>query len=143
MGNFNSIKIILIRFFFLMIFIPSFLGAETKEKVNFQIIKLSPTDQKAVIKNLNTNTLEVIGIGYQFKDLGQVIRIYEKCIVLKPDLSKGYRRIILSVENGRQKIVKIGNTRIDRDTNEQMVQDHKSSEKQTGDTQSVTGEKAD
>jgi len=75
---------------------------------SFKIIKLSPFDEKAVIRTAGSDKMEVISVGDQIEPFGEVIQISKDGIVFKAKNDKDFEKIIISIENGKQKIIRVG-----------------------------------
>jgi hypothetical protein len=78
--------------------------AESLEKITF--VKLSPPDQKAVIKTPD-GKLQMVGIGDMVGDDNRIAEISKDRVVLEKMSQAGVETIIVTLHNGKQKIQKI------------------------------------
>jgi hypothetical protein len=78
--------------------------AEPLEKIMF--VKLSPPEQKAVIKTPD-GKLQMVGIGDMAGDDNRIAEISKDRIVLEKMSQTGAETIIVTIHNGKQKILKI------------------------------------
>lgn len=73
---------------------------------DIQVVKISPRDQSAVVKT-SGGTMHVIRVGDSPKGLGRVIEIVEGRIVIAAQGEGGSEEIIIKVEDGVQRVVRI------------------------------------
>jgi hypothetical protein len=70
------------------------------------VVKISPQDQSAVVKT-SGGALHLIRVGDSPKGLGRVVEIVEGRIVIAAQGEGGNEEIIIRVEDGNQRIVRI------------------------------------
>jgi len=73
---------------------------------DIRVLKISPRDQSAVVKT-SGGDLTVIRVGDSPKGLGRVIEIVEGRIVIAAQGEGGSEEIMIRVEDGEQRVVRI------------------------------------
>lgn len=68
-----------------------------------QILKISPHDQRAVIKTTN-GKMQVIKVGDAVGESGRVVEITEGRVVIEEKVNDSSERVIIRLENGSQKV---------------------------------------
>lgn len=102
----NNTSLFYILLLIVTALIPFNIFAQTSNDI--KIIKLSPLDGKAVIKAYGSKKMQIIGVGDRILQFGEVIQITKNAIVFKAGDDEEYEKIILAIENGKQKIIKVG-----------------------------------
>ena len=97
------IKISVIFILFILINIHP-LFAQSLDEI--KVVKISPTDERAVIKT-HGNDLQVIKVGDSLAEHGRVVEITKGRIVLEIDGDRGGERVIIRLDNGKQRIERI------------------------------------
>ena len=88
--------------------IPMSLYAQSIKPENVKVIILSPSDGKAVVTIDNTEKMQIFKIGDQIGDLGKLIHVSESRLVIEKLNETGKERIIISLVDGKQKIMRTG-----------------------------------
>lgn len=73
---------------------------------DFQILKVSPEDERALIKTADGN-LQVIRVGDRIGLKGIVVEIVEGRIVIEERTNQDIETVIIRFENGKQKMERI------------------------------------
>lgn len=74
---------------------------------DLQVVKISPADGSAVVKT-SENGLRLIRVGSSLDQNNRVVEIADGRIVIQSKTPKGLETIIIRIEDGRQKIERIG-----------------------------------
>jgi Tfp pilus assembly protein PilP len=88
----------------LSVFLVSFASAGSVESV--QVLKISGSDERAVIKNPDGN-MQMIRVGDALGERGRVIEIADGRIVVEEKTDQGTETVIIKVEDGRQRIERV------------------------------------
>ena len=108
MKQFKKLKTIITGMILILIFVPLSLYAQELKIEDIKIIKISPMDEKAVVQFKGTDKMEIIKVGDQVKEFGEVTMISQNSIEIVKKSGQGIEKIVISLENGKQKIYKIG-----------------------------------
>ena len=74
---------------------------------HLQVVKISPADGSAVVKT-SEGGLRLIRVGSSLDQNNRVVEIADGRIVIQSKTPKGLETIIIRIEDGRQKIERIG-----------------------------------
>ena len=117
------IKILVI--FILFILINSYpVFAQSLDEI--KVVKISSKDERAVVK-IHGNDLQVIKVGDSLAEHGRVVEITRGRIVLEINGDRGGEKVIIRLENGRQRIeriMKAGDERPEFSTPQSIVTGH-------------------
>ncbi|MBI4697775.1 MAG: hypothetical protein HY758_02365 [Nitrospirae bacterium] len=76
---------------------------------SIQIIKISPQDERAVIKATDGG-LKIIKVGDSIGENGKIIEIAKGRVVIEEKTADGMEKVIIRLEDGKQKIERIRKT---------------------------------
>ncbi|MEW5744068.1 MAG: hypothetical protein AB1805_01330 [Nitrospirota bacterium] len=71
-----------------------------------QLLKISPQDQRAIIKTAD-GQMQIIKVGDSLGEDGKVVEIVQGRVVIEEQTEQGVETVIIRLEGGKQKIERV------------------------------------